>query len=187
MTADQDTLSLLDAARSGDRSAFDRLYGRVYAELRGIARHRLSGYRPGDTLNTTALVHEAYIKLAGQAGAGAEDRAHLLALASRAMRFILVDHARARQVLKRGAGAVPVPLDAVQLAAGSPGPDLIALDEALERLRRVDDRQCQLIEYRFFGGLTYSEIADVMGVSVRTVKRDWTKARTWLYTYMQTT
>jgi RNA polymerase sigma factor (TIGR02999 family) len=187
MAADHDTSRLLGAARDGDREAFDLLYSRVYAELREIARLRLRRHRPGDTLNTTALVHEAYIKLAGPAGAGASDRAHFLALASRAMRFILVDYARARAMQKRGGGRDDVPLDQVQVAAEQPVPDLIALDDAMERLRLVSDRLCQLVEYRFFGGLSYDEIAEVTGQSVRTVKRDWTKARTWLYTYMQAT
>jgi RNA polymerase sigma factor (TIGR02999 family) len=185
MTPADETTRLLIAARSGDREAFDLLYSRVYAELRQIAHQRLRRHRPGDTLNTTALVHEAYLRLVDQAGAGAGDRAHFLALASRAMRFILVDHARARQVQKRGGGQDDIPLDQVQVAGEHPVPDLLALDDAMKRLRRVSDRQCQLVEYRFFGGLNYDEIAVVMGVSVRTVKRDWTKARTWLFTYMQ--
>lgn len=187
MAADHETSRLLGAARDGDREAFDLLYSRVYAELREIARQRLRRHRPGDTLNTTALVHEAYIKLAGPTGANASDRAHFLALASRAMRFILVDHARARAMQKRGGGRDDVPLDQVQVAAEQPVPDLIALDDAMERLRLLSDRLCQLVEYRFFGGLSYDEIAEVTGQSVRTVKRDWTKARTWLYTYMQAT
>jgi RNA polymerase sigma factor (TIGR02999 family) len=184
---DHETTHLLAAARTGDREAFDRLYARVYAELRAIASMRLRRHRPGDTLNTTALVHEAYLKLAGPAGANAGDRAHFLALASRAMRFILVDHARAQRMKKRGGGERDVPLDRVELGVPQPVPDLLALDDALERLRRVSERQCQLVEFRFFGGLSYEEVADVMGVSVRTVKRDWTKARTWLFTYMQAT
>jgi RNA polymerase sigma factor (TIGR02999 family) len=182
---DPETTRLLAAARSGDREAFDLLFERVYAELREIARQRLRRQRPGDTLNTTALVHEAYLRLVDQAGAGASDRAHFLALASRAMRFILVDHARAQQAQKRGGGQQDIPLDEVQVAANRPAADLLALDDALERLRRFSDRQCQLVEYRFFGGMSYDEIAEVMGVSLRTVKRDWAKARTWLFTYMQ--
>jgi RNA polymerase sigma factor (TIGR02999 family) len=187
MPAEQLTLHLLSAARAGDRDAFDQVYSRVYAELHQIARQRLRRNRPGETLNTTALVHEAYLRLADREGAGASDRAHFLALASRAMRFILVDHARARSVQKRGGGQEDVSLDRVQVAVDAPVPDLLALNDAMERLRRLSERQCQLVEYRFFGGLSYEEIADVMGVSVRTVKRDWTRARTWLYTYMQAT
>jgi RNA polymerase sigma factor (TIGR02999 family) len=184
MHASDETSRLLVATRAGDREAFDRLYARVYAELREIAHHRLSRCRPGDTLSTTALVHEAYLRLADESAARTGDRPHFLALASRAMRFILVDHARARRRQKRGGGDAPLPLDQVQVATDEPVPDLIALDDAMERLRRLSDRQCELVEYRFFGGLTYEEIAEVMDVSVRTVKRDWTKARTWLFTYM---
>jgi RNA polymerase sigma factor (TIGR02999 family) len=184
MPATDETSRLPRADGVADRMAFDRLYARVYTELREIAHHRLSRYRPGETLSTTALVHEAYLRLADGSAASAHGRAHFLAVASRAMRFILVDHARARGRQKRGGGDTPVPLDQVQVAADEPVPDLIALDDAMERLRRFSDRQCQLVEYRFFGGLTYEEIAEVMDVSVRTVKRDWTKARTWLFTYM---
>jgi RNA polymerase sigma factor (TIGR02999 family) len=185
MASDRDTSRLLDAVRGGDREAFDLLYSRVYAELREIAHHRLRKHRPGDTLNTTALVHEAYLRLADRPGAGAGDRAHFLALASRAMRYILVDYARARSVQKRGGGVDDIPLDQVQVAADRPAGDLVALNDALERLGRFSDRQCRLVEYRFFGGLSHEEIAEVMDVSVSTVKREWTKARTWLYTYMQ--
>jgi RNA polymerase sigma factor (TIGR02999 family) len=185
MGSNHDTSRLLVAARDGDREAFDRLYERVYAQLRQIAHQRLRRHRPGETLNTTALVHEAYLRLVDQAGAGAADRAHFLALASRAMRFILVDHARARSVRKRGGGQDDLPLDQVQVAADEPVGDLLTLDDALERLRGFSDRQGQLVEYRFFGGMNYEEIAEVMGVSVRTVKRDWTRARTWLYAYMR--
>jgi RNA polymerase sigma factor (TIGR02999 family) len=185
MAADPETSRLLDAVRSGDREAFDLLYARVYAELREIAHQRLRKHRPGETLNTTALVHEAYLRLAHQAGAGAGDRSHFLALASRAMRFVLVDYARARSVQKRGGGVEDVPLDDVQVAADRPVPDLLALNDALDRLGRFSDRQCRLVEYRFFGGLSHEEIAQVMDMSVSTVKREWTKARTWLYSYME--
>jgi RNA polymerase sigma factor (TIGR02999 family) len=187
MASYQDTSRLLLGARDGDRAAFDLLYAKVYAELRDIAHHRLRRHQPGDTLNTTALVHEAYLRLVDHAGASVSDRAHFLALASRAMRFVLVDHARASRMQKRGGGREDVPLDRVQVATGEPVPDLIALDQALDRLHQVSDRQGRLVEYRFFGGLEYAEIAELMGLSVRTVKREWVKARTWLYTYMHAT
>jgi RNA polymerase sigma factor (TIGR02999 family) len=185
MASDPDTLRLGHAARDGDRQAFDLLYARVYAELREIAHRRLGRLRASETLNTTALVHEAYLRLADHSGASLADRAHFLALASRAMRFVLVDHARARGMQKRGGGQADLPLDRVQVAVQEPVADLLALDQALERLHQVSDRQGRLVEYRFFGGLEYEEIAELMGLSVRTVKREWVKARTWLYTYMQ--
>jgi RNA polymerase sigma factor (TIGR02999 family) len=185
MTESHVTLELLAAAREGDREAFDQLYARTYAELRSIARLRLGSHRPGETLNTTALVHESYLRLVDQEGVRPADRTHFLALASRAMRFILVDDARARRVQKRGGGQIDVALDRVQVAAEAPVVmDLVALDDALKRLRALSERQGQVVEYRFFGGLSFEEIAQLTGVSVRTVKRDWIRARTWLYTYM---
>ncbi|HEX7118551.1 MAG TPA: ECF-type sigma factor, partial [Longimicrobiales bacterium] len=144
--------------------------------------------RVGETLNTTALVHEIYVRLVDQSRVEWADRAHFLAIASRAMRFVLIDYLRARAALKRGALGEPVPIEGIQVAdagAGTGG-DLLALNEALERLGRLSPRLGQLIEYRFFGGLTHEEIAEVMGVSVRTVKRDWTRARTWLYELLST-
>jgi RNA polymerase sigma factor (TIGR02999 family) len=181
-----ETTRLLVAARDGDREAFDLLYERVYAELRQIAHQRLGRHRPGETLNTTALVHEAYLRLVDQGSGRPGDRAHFMALASQAMRFILVDHARAKSVQKRGGGKEEVPLDRIQVADRTPGAaDLLALAQALERLHERSDRQGRLVEYRFFGGLSYEEISEVMGLSVRTVKREWTKARTWLHAYME--
>jgi RNA polymerase sigma factor (TIGR02999 family) len=182
MTAD--TTQLLIATRSGDRAAFDLLYARLYDELREIAQQRLRRHRPGATLDTTGLVHEAYLKLVDPAVASASDRAHFFALASRAMRFILIDHARARQVQKRGGGRVAVTLDDAAQAAEERSADLVELDRALEALRSRSERQGQLVEYRFFGGLTYEEISEVTGQSVRTVKRDWVRARAWLYTHL---
>lgn len=187
MTALDRTTGLLSAARRGDRDAFDREYAGVYEQLRQIARHRLRQNRPGETLNTTSLVHEAYLRLAGPEPVRPEDRAHFLALASRAMRFVLVDHARAQGVQKRGGGQPDLSLDQIQVAGNEPWTvnlDLLALDQALERLRGFSERQAQLVEYRFFGGLTFEEIAEVMGVSIPTAKRDWTRARTWLYACM---
>jgi RNA polymerase sigma factor (TIGR02999 family) len=180
-----DTTQLLLAARGGDRAAFDALFSRVYDELSRIAHQRLSRFRPGETLNTTGLVHEAYLKLVDPERAGAKDRAHFLALASRAMRFIVVDRARAQRVQKRGGGVADLPLEEGHIAVEPPVIDLLALDQALEQLRERSERQCQLVEYRFFGGLTYEEIAEVTGLSVITVKRDWVRARAWLYTYLQ--
>lgn len=180
-----DRTELLLAARSGDREAFDALFAVAYDELRRAAHHRLGRRRPGETLSTTVLVHEAYVRLVDQSRARWVDRAHFLAIASRAMRFVLIDHLRAGSAQKRGAGAERVPLDAVQLADREPEPDLLVLHEALERLAEMSPRLGQLVEYRFFGGLTYDEIAEVTGRSVPTVKRDWTRARAWLYREMR--
>ena len=181
-----DTTQLLRDARSGDRDAFDRLFGHVYAELRRIAHQRLRRHGRGDTLSTTALVHEAYLRLVEQNGAEASDRAHFFALASRAMRFILVDYARARLAKKRGGGAAEVPLEAVQVAADERAADVLSLHEALDLLSRRNERLGRMVEYRFFGGLSYEEIAEVVGCSVPTVKRDWSRARAWLYNSMRT-
>ena len=181
MTPAADTTQLLHAVRAGDREAFDNLYSRLYDELRAIAHQRLRRSRQGETLNTAALVHEAYLKLVDQTRVDLSDRGHFLALASRAMRFIIVDHARTRAAKKRAGAADAVPLDTVSIAAEDCATDVLELDDALERLSRFDDRLGQLVEYRFFGGLTYEEIAAVTGLSVSTVKRDWVRARTWLY------
>jgi RNA polymerase sigma factor (TIGR02999 family) len=185
MTDQIDTTQLLRDARSGDRAAFDRLFGHVYEELREIAHRRLRQHRRGDTLSTTALVHEAYLRLVDQNGAEAGDRGHFFALASRAMRFILVDYARARLAKKRGGGAAEVPLEAVQVAADERAADVISLHEALDLLARRSERLSRMVEYRFFGGLSHEEIADVLGCSVPTVKRDWNRARAWLYHSMR--
>ena len=185
MHRSSDTTQLLLAAGSGDREAFDRLYARLYDELRQIARQRLLRNHGGETLNTAALVHEAYLRLVDQTRIEGRDRAHFLALASRAMRFVLVDFARARAAQKRGGDADVIPLDAVQVAADDRAAELLALDDALERLSGFDPRLASLVEYRFFGGLTYDEIAAATGRSVPTVKRDWTRARTWLYRVMK--
>ena len=167
------------------RQDFDELFAVAYDELRRAAHHRLGRRRPGETLSTTVLVHEAYVRLADHTRARWVDRAHFLAVASRAMRFVLIDHVRAGAAGKRGGGAERIPLDAVQVAAGEPEPDLLALHEALERLSELSPRLGRLVEYRFFGGLTYEEIAGVTGLSVPTVKRDWTRARTWLFQEMR--
>jgi RNA polymerase sigma factor (TIGR02999 family) len=185
MTAPPDTTQLLLDARAGDRAAFDRLFAHVYDELRQIAHQRLRRYRPGETLDTTALVHEAYLKLVDQSRSEWRDRAHFFALASRAMRFVLVDYARARTAQKRGGRRSDLPLDAVQVAADDRAADLLALTDALERLSGVHPRLGEIVEYRFFGGLTFDEIAEVTGLSVPTARRDWTRARAWLHRWMQ--
>ncbi|HEX7052001.1 MAG TPA: ECF-type sigma factor [Longimicrobiales bacterium] len=183
METSHDATALLHSSRAGDRRALDELFTRTYDELKRAARYRLGRIRAGETLTTTALVHEAYVRLVDQSRVQWVDRAHFLAIASRAMRFVLIDHLRARAALKRGALEEPVAIEDIQVAEAGPqtGGDLLALNEALERLGSLNPRLGQLIEYRFFGGLTHEEIAEVMGLSVRTVKRDWTRARAWLY------
>jgi RNA polymerase sigma factor (TIGR02999 family) len=182
-----DATQLLRDGRAGDARAFDRLFDHVYEELGRIARERLRRHRRGETLSTTAMVEEVYRRLAVPNGAAATDRAHFLALASRAMRFILADYARARLGRSRGGGGAEVPLDAVQAAADERAADIIALHEALEVLAQRNERLGRMVEYRFFGGLSFEEIAEVTGCPVPTVKRDWSRARAWLYRTMQAT
>lgn len=176
---------LLNQVSKGSPEALDQLYPFVYDELRHIAHQRLLRNRPGQTLNTTALVHEAYIKLVDQAQDGWNNRAHFFALASRAMRFILIDYARKRTAQKRGGLQHDVPLSAVQIAVDERTTDLLTLNDALDKLHTYSERLARLVEYRFFGGLTYQEIAEVTELSVPTVKRDWQRARAWLYQAMK--
>lgn len=180
MPSDGDITGLLAALREGDRAALDRLFPLVYRELHDRAHGQLARHRPGDTLSTTALVHEAYLKLTDSAHQTYQDRVHFFAVASRAMRQILVDYARRRMAVKRG-GAPPVTLDPE--VVGDPGrpEELVALDEALVRLEALDERLARTVEMRFFGGLSVEETAAALGVSPRTVKRDWRKARAVLY------
>jgi RNA polymerase sigma factor (TIGR02999 family) len=170
---------------AGAREAGDRSFEQVYQSLRDIARRRLRGQRAGETLSTTALVHEAYLRLVQHGGAEWRDRAHFCALAARAMRFVLVDYARSRGAAKREGRARELPLDAVQLAADQRATELLALDEALEHLAARDPRLGEVVDYHFFAGMTFEEIAKATGRSVPTVKRDWTRARAWLYREMQ--
>jgi RNA polymerase sigma factor (TIGR02999 family) len=165
---------LLAAARSGDGKALDALYPIVYEDLRGVAHRALSGGRPGDTLDTTALVHEAYIKLHGSAAFLPQDRRHFFAIAARAMRQIVVDHARGGEFQR-------VDLDAATIAGDDSGAALLALEDALQKLGELDERLARVVELRFFGGLTVEETAEVLDVDPRTVKRDWRKARAILY------
>jgi RNA polymerase sigma factor (TIGR02999 family) len=172
---------LLIAWRSGDRAAFDRLFGLLYDELRLLARRQLRRSGRDQTLDTTSVLHEAYLRLVDPARAGVEDRGHFLALASRAMRHILVDAARRRGARKRGAGDLGR-LDGDPEDPGAlPGEDLVALDAALQRLEAVDARLGRVVELRYFGGLSVEEAAEAMATSPRTVKRDWVKARAFLF------
>lgn len=169
---------LLRAAREGDRAALDRLLPVVYDELRGLAAYQLRRERSGHTLHATALVHEAYMKLAGGGSVPARDRAHFLSIAARAMRQVLVDYARRRQAEKRGGGWHRTTLGEGDQAVEFRPAELLALDRALETL---EERQRRVVELRFFGGLEETEIAEALDVSARTVRRDWVKARAWLY------
>ena len=180
-----DATQLVLASRAGDRDTLDRLFALLYEDLRRAAHHRLLRHHAGETLSTTALVHEAYLRLIDQTRAQWADRAHFLAVASRAMRFVLIDYVRERTAQKRGGDAQAVPLDAVQLAAEERAVDLLVLDEALQKLSGHNSRLGDLVEYRFFGGLSYEEIAEATGLSVPTVKRDWVRARAWLYQAMR--
>ncbi len=170
--------ALLSRVGDGDRGALDRLFPLVYAELRRIAQRQLGGERAGHTLDATALVHEAYLKLLGGPPVESHDRSHFLAIAARAMRQILVDHARRRGAAKRGGEWVHTAITGKHLPAEIDFDGLLALDRAIESL---EDRQRQIVEYRYFGGMEEGEIAAVLGVSTRTVQRDWLKARAWIY------
>jgi RNA polymerase sigma factor (TIGR02999 family) len=156
-------------------------FAAVYDEMRRLAQSMLRRQARGGTLNTTGLVHEAYLKLLGTDGAPAQNRRHVFATAARAMRYILVDHARARQADKRGGGAQRVTLGPAHDTAEMRADELLALDEALARLAAERARLAQVVELRFFAGLTYDEIAETMDTSVRTAKRDWELARAWLH------
>ena len=165
---------------SGDQSALQRLMPVVHGELRRLARREMRRERPGHTLQTTALVNEAYMRLVDMSGVSWNDRAHFFAMSARLMRRILVDHARARRYQKRGGGARPVPFDEGLTVVSEPGTDLVALDDALEALARLDPRKGQVVELRFFGGLSVEEAALALDVSPSTVMRDWRLAKAWL-------
>lgn len=171
---------LLIAWNQGDRGARDELMPLVYDELRRLARGYLRRERPGHTLQPTALVNEAYLRLIDQSQVNWQNRAHFFGIAARLMRQVLVNHAEAHRAAKRGGDAERIPLDDVDHLAVEQAVDLVALHESLERLERIDPPQCRIVELRYFSGLTIEEIAEVMGVSPATVKREWTTARAWL-------
>jgi RNA polymerase sigma-70 factor, ECF subfamily len=160
----------------------DQLLPTIYDELRKLARSQLGRERPGHTLQTTALVHEAFVRLVDARQIRWDSRAHFFGITARLMRQILVDHARTRGAVKRGGGVENVPLDeALDLATRAVRGDLLALDEALQRLETIDQRQSRIVELRFFGGLTVEETSAVLDLSPATVKREWTLARAWLW------
>lgn len=172
---------LLTQLSGGDRTAVDELLPLVYDELRRLARGYLRRERPGHTLQTTALVHEAYLRLVGQEEAHWESRVHFFALAAQVMRRILIDHARARQADKRGAGEFNLSLDEAINLTDERAAELVALDDALQTLASFDPEQAQLVELRYFGGLTIEETAAALEVGTATVIRQWRLARAWLY------
>ena len=176
-----DVSQLLADWQRGDQAAFNRLVPLVYEELRRVARARLRGERNGHTLQTTALVHEAYVRLADLDRMTLRDRVHFFAMASRLMREILVDHARRRNADKRGGGAEMVSLEGANPAAVGNTVDLLALDEALTQLAAFEPRLSQVVELRFFGALSIAETAVALDVSPATVERDWVVAKAWLY------
>jgi RNA polymerase sigma factor (TIGR02999 family) len=166
--------------RDGDHEAFDRLIELVYDDLRRIARHHLSVGKPGETINTTALVHEAYLKLVAVDGGDWPDRGHFLAFCSKAMRRILIDYARRTGADKRGGGLVRVPLTEDMASVEREATEVLALDEALTALEARDARMVRIAECRFFGGLSVLETAEAISVSPRTVEREWSRARVYL-------
>ena len=177
----QNVTQLLVKWSKGDPNALDALIPLVYTELRRLARHYLQQEKQGHTLSSTALVHEAYLRLVNQREVTWQNRAHFFGVASQMMRRILVDHARKRAAAKRGGDAFTLALDDASLAADNRQVDLVALDDALVGLSKLDERQSRLVELRFFGGLSIEETSEVLGVSTPTVKRDWASARAWLF------
>jgi len=171
---------LLHAWSAGDTSALERLTPIVYEELHRLARRYMRGERPGHSLQTTALVNEAYLRLVGYERMQWQNRAHFFAVSAQVMRRILVEHAR-RHNLKRGGGVLHVSLDEAAVVAGNRAADLVTLDDAMNTLAQIDPRKAQVVEMRFFGGLSVDETADVLKVSPATVMRDWNTAKAWLY------
>ena len=180
MSDQHDVTAKLVALSDGAPEAWDELMPVVYQQLKLLAHRHLRHERTGHTLSTTALVHEAYLKLVDVDRVDWHDRTHFFAMASRAMRRILIDTARTRKRKKRGSGLAHIPLDDAFHVAEAKPEDLLALDEALTRLETVNQRQCRVVEYRFFGGMSVKETAEALGVSVASVKRDWAICRAWL-------
>jgi RNA polymerase sigma-70 factor (ECF subfamily) len=172
---------LLDDWRHGDLTAIEKLTPLIYDELRRIAHRYVQRERNGHTLETTALVNEAYLRLAGQKKIEWQNRSHFFAVTAQVMRHILIDHARRRRFLKHGGDAQQVSLGEAALMSEQRAAELVALDEALDELARIDQRKSQVVELRYFGGLSLEETAEVLGVSLMTVRRDWRAAKAWLF------
>jgi RNA polymerase sigma-70 factor, ECF subfamily len=184
MNSPEEVSRLLAECSGGNQGAFNQLLPLVYDELHRLAASYMSRERDGHTLQTTALVNEAYIRLADQTSARWQDRVHFFAVASKVMRQILIDHARSHGRAKRGRGEKPISLDEVAVISPERAADLLALDEALQKLAEIDRRKSEVVELRFFGGLTIEEAAEVLKVTPKTVTRDWQMARAWLYREM---
>src|SRR5437588_6147845 len=166
---------------NGDKAALDKLMPLIYDELRRLARHYMSRERPGNTLQTTALVNEAYLRLINRKHVHWQNHAHFFAIAAQLMRSILVDHARSHAYAKRGGGARKIALDDAMAVSQQRAADVVALDDALKRLAEIDPRQSRIVEMKFFGGLTIEETGEVLGLSPATIKREWSTAKAWLY------
>ena len=180
-SAQQQVTQLLVDWSSGDKAALEKLIPLVQPELRRLAHYYMSRERAGHTLQTTALLNEAYLHFAEKSQPRWENRPHFFAVAAQLMRRIMVDHARGRRALKRGGGAVKVTLDEAALVTEERAEELLALDEALEKLAEFDRRKCEIVEMRYFGGLTIEEIGDILKIHPNTVMRDWSAAKAWLY------
>jgi RNA polymerase sigma factor (TIGR02999 family) len=176
-----DITRLLAEWSAGNEAALERLAPLVYAELRRIASRQMQRERTGHTLQPTALVHEAFVRLAGGDGASWQDRAHFFAVCAQVMRRILIDHARANARDKRGGGAARVPLDEAATVVQNQAVDLVALGDALRGLEQLDPQKARIVELRYFAGLGIEETADVLHISAMTVRREWTRAKAWLY------
>ncbi len=179
-SSQHEVTSLLKAWGDGDEEASERLFPLVYRELHRLAKRYMARERPGDSLQTTALIHEAFLKLASK-NINWQNRQHFFAVSARIMRRILVDLARSRRCAKRGQGVQVLDLEGTAVLSNEPDKDLVAVDDALKSLAELDPRQSQVVELRFFGGLTTEEIAGVLRISPRTVRREWSVARAWLY------
>jgi RNA polymerase sigma-70 factor (ECF subfamily) len=182
--SNHDVTQLLKAWAAGDQEALEELTPLVYEQLHRLAQHYMANERPGHTLQTTALVHEVYIRLVNCQQTNFQDRSHFFAVSAHLMRRILVDFARSRRYQKRGGGAAHVALDEALIICNEPDPDLVALDDALQSLAAVDVRKSKIVELRFFGGLTVDETAAVLRVSAETVARDWRLSKAWLLRQM---
>ena len=183
----QEVTQLLAHWSQGDDNALAELTPLVYEELRRLAHHFMEGQRSDHTLQTTALVNEAYLRLADQTNPSWQNRAHFFAVAARAMRQILVNYAKASQSQKRGGGVLKVDLDAVALISPQQTTEILDVHEALERLATLDSRKAHVVELKYFGGLKHDEIAEVLKISTVTVRRDWVFAKAWLYTELHNT